>query len=210
MTNVETRLPCPVCLGVTMQLSPIEGPQPFTLDHCTRCGGAWFDTGEVQQLRQCDPQDFWKHVTDVRDVHQMQCHSCSALLERDAMRCDACGWNNQLDCPRCQRPLTSSEHGGLKLDACKHCRGVWFDRHEFQEIWTLEFSAAVKRGGASNAGLIALDVATDPFVLWYGADAAGHLLGAGLSAAPEVIGAVGEGAASVFEVIVDIISSFFD
>ena len=211
MTEVETRLPCPVCLGVTMEITPVQGAQ-FMLDHCTRCGGAWFDNTEVQQLRQCDPQDFMKQLAVVDVVHQMACHSCSALLDRDSRQCKACGWNNVLDCPKCQRRMARREEDGLALDVCMNCRGVWFDRHELRQIWSLQFSQAMRRraGGMSTAGMVALDVATDPFFLWYGAPAVGHAAGAMIEAAPGVLSGLGDLAGSVFEVIVDIISGIFD
>ena len=50
----ETRWPCPVCLGVKMEKTVVGkgegGPDSLTLDHCARCGGMWFELGEVQRL----------------------------------------------------------------------------------------------------------------------------------------------------------------
>ena len=80
----------------------------------------------------------------------------------------------------------------------------------------MEFNAALQRrqgGDDSVGGAVLLTALTyDPFVMYYGAHAAGHVLSAGAHAAgalPELAGAAGEAAAGVFETIVDIIGGIF-
>lgn len=214
MSSVETRYPCPVCLGVTLEKSGIEGGSSFVLDHCTRCGGAWFDHGEVQKLRACTPDDLWKQVARRTGMHAMQCHSCDHLLERSADTCPQCGWAVRLDCPSCGRPMEKAEHAGITLDACQHCRGVWFDHHELVAIWKQEFSAALARRHlpvrGDAAAYVVLDAITmDPFFALYGAHAAGHVLAAGAQAAPGVLEAAGEAAGGLFETIADLIAGIF-
>jgi Zn-finger nucleic acid-binding protein len=51
MTELQLKWSCPVCLGATLQKSTIRDNAPLTLDYCKRCGGIWFDHGEVQRLR---------------------------------------------------------------------------------------------------------------------------------------------------------------
>ena len=211
MTHVETRYPCPVCLGATLEKTTIDVPSSFVLDHCVRCGGAWFDKGEVHKLRTGTPEHLWKQIARREGLHAMQCHSCSQLLERTNGMCPACGWTVALDCPICLRPMETAEHAGLTLDACRHCMGVWVDHHELLDLWKLEFSAALTRrtGMTEGAAWVIADAVTDPFLLYYGANAAGHALSAGVHATPEIIGAAGDAAGSVFEAIAEFIAGFF-
>ena len=120
-----------------------------------------------------------------------------------------------------------AEQNGMRLDYCANCKGVWFDHDELTAVWKLEASELVKRrgGDAAVGGAVLLDTLMyDPFLMYYGLHAAGHVAGAAASAlshapqlasaAPEVIGevagAASEVAASIFETIVEIISGIFN
>lgn len=207
--RLEVRYPCPVCLGTTLEKATIEGAQSLVIDHCPRCGGVWFEQGEVQRMRTYAPEDLLEKVAAADDVRHMQCHSCSAFFDRALDRCPTCGWNVKLDCPSCGVRMESATHAGIRLDACRHCRGVWFDRHELEEIWRLEFNGALARRGSETGDVVLAALAYDPFLTFYAAHAAGHVLAAGAQAAPAVLEAAGEAASSVFETIVEIISGFF-
>jgi Zn-finger nucleic acid-binding protein len=215
MTQLETRYPCPVCLGATLKKSMIAEHPRLTIDHCPRCGGVWFDYGEVQQLRRSEPKVLWELVAQREAVHQMQCHACQAFVGRSDEKCAGCGRANVLDCPKCGRQMAVEFYQGMRLDACTHCRGVWFDRHELDAIWRMEMTALqqarqqhLERG--EHGAFIVLDALMwDPITMFYGA----HVLGEVAGAAPElVLGAgevVAEAAGSVFETIVEIISGIF-
>jgi Zn-finger nucleic acid-binding protein len=252
VNRLETRYPCPVCIGVKLEKvrvggapgpssaddSPVadlgggrKAPTPnntqadveFVLDHCPRCGGVWFEAGEVQRLRRTDATALWREILRRDGVHAMLCHSCRAPVSRTESDCTACGWKVELDCPICERPLRTSEQNGLRLDYCPHDRGVWFDHHELTDIWKIEVDAVVRRRGSralEAAGDVALlDVlAFDPFLLYYGASAAVHVAGAaaeavvssgGLEAASEIASVAGDAASSLFETIVEIIGGLF-
>jgi hypothetical protein len=115
--------------------------------------------------------------------------------------------------------LTSFE--GFDVDVCRACKGVWFDHHELSLIWNHELGSALERRRRAAAPYRATDVLIDavvftPDLAIYGAQAAGHAVVGSvefLSAVPEVIGsaagAVGDAAASVFEIIVEIIGGIF-
>ena len=80
----ETRLPCPVCL-IAMDKAQVKGRQGFlVLDHCNRCGGIWFERGEVQQLAARDPSALWSEVAPRTDIPLPPCHNCQSPLDRDA------------------------------------------------------------------------------------------------------------------------------
>lgn len=238
MTSLQTRYPCPVCLGVTLAKVRIRLPAAtrtsksleLVLDHCARCGGVWFEHGEVQQLRRIDPQELWALIVRRSETHRMQCHNCHAYIERSQRNCSACGWRVKLDCPVCQRAMEQVQHDGINLDICRKCKGVWFDHEELESIWKLQVRSLVKdrRGALDDAGvgsLVLLDALTyDPFLAYYGIHAAGYAIGGAAEAlshaapalanAPEAVGglmeAAGEVASSVFEAIADIIGGLFN
>jgi len=215
--ELETRWPCPVCLGVKLQKLEI-GSDSLVLDHCPRCGGMWFELGEVQALGGEGPHALWKQVEERDDVHRAQCHSCGAFMARNDERCPACGTKNRIDCPICTRRLKQVEHDGLVLDVCKHCKGVWFDHHELNSIWTLERDRLVEKyrgqGKVAKVARDGSDVLLEtliwaPDLAFYGAIAAGEVASAAIEVAPAVLETVGEAAGSVFATLIEIISGIF-
>ncbi len=220
---LETRLPCPVCLGVQMEKVQLHGPAgTLVLDHCPRCGGVWFERGEVQQLGRHAPSDLWRLIPPRKSTPKPPCHGCSTPLDRAADTCAACGRKNELACPVCDERLTRRTHGPLTLDVCGTCRGVWFDHAELKSLWSLSLADVTSRGtsGAMTAGAIAGDVLLETLfwapglVIHAGAAATaglGQLAGAAsnvsFDGAAEVVGGAAEG---VFASIVEIIQSFFE
>ncbi|MBM4182636.1 MAG: hypothetical protein FJ207_00255 [Gemmatimonadetes bacterium] len=225
MTALQTRLPCPVCLGVKMEKVRLStrravGDDALVLDHCGRCGGVWFEAGEVARLRGIDASALWKAIVQREDVHAMVCHRCSALVARTEPVCSACGWKVVLDCPECERPMSIQERDGLRLDYCATDKGVWFDHDELTSIWKMQAGALVRRGRGRDLDVpVGLEVLLfDPFVLYYGVSAAAHAAGAAghalassgaVEAAGGVVEAAGDVAASLFEAIAEIIGGIF-
>jgi uncharacterized protein len=229
MRELEARLPCPVCLGASMEkLHAGDDPQ-VVLDHCPRCGGIWVEQGEAQRLRGVRQEAFWQHMKPPATPALAQCHNCHAPVGRDAVNCPACGFTPCLACPACQRDMHVVGHDGVSLDVCTHCRGVWFDRHEIASIWTMERDAALQRrrthAGSRVAGEPPGDLAAyvlidslfyAPELVFLGGRAAGQALTASadaLGAAPEVVVAAaevaGEAAEGVFSTILEIIGGLF-
>ena len=229
MTSPPARLlDCPVCLGVKLarvQLGP--GPD-LVLDACRRCGGIWFDRGEMARLRTYRPAALWTRITPPAEAHRGPCHGCAALMDRNAARCAACGRPNTIACPVCGEAVPLRRHERLELDACDRCQGVWFDAVELARIWNGELDrrlAAERRtvGRPRRAGAVpgVVDaLAVDPFLTLWVADAAIHVgaplaAGAGqlIGAAPNAAAAVVEGTAglaeSVFAAIAEIIGGIF-
>ena len=232
--SMETRWPCPVCLGVAMQKTTIRsGGVGVTLDVCPRCGGIWFERGEARQLAHHAPDALWKEVPQRNDPVRPPCHGCGAPIDRDVTQCPSCGHRNQLRCPTCDLEMERRTHGGLVLDLCRRCEGVWFDHAELTAIWQLNLTAATKRAGKrASRGGDALAMGGDvllnalfwtPDLVLYGAAAAtravagvaqsagtGGVGGAAAEAASSAAGVVGEAAEGVFSMIADIIASLFD
>ena len=219
----ETRWPCPVCLGVKMEKTTLgtggEGSGSLILDHCTRCGGMWFELGEVRRLSFERPESLWSRIPVRDEPHRGQCHSCRAFLDRDAPKCDGCGAKTRLDCPACDTTMLQVRQDTLTLDVCKRCKGVWFDHHELEEIWKLErgrFLAKRGKGGeledrkrVSGTDVLFETLFWTPDLVFLGAHAAGHGAVAAAEAAPAALDAVGEAAGGVFETIVEIVAGIF-
>jgi Zn-finger nucleic acid-binding protein len=228
MREVEPRYPCPVCLGVRLEKTRVGARGELVLDSCRRCGGIWFELGEVQRLKRFKPQTLWERVGMRDEAFRMQCHGCHTPMDRNAETCAACGWKNAIDCPVCQRAMEPQAHEGLRLDVCRACKGVWFDHVELAAIWNLALAAS-HRGrprGASlsapsaaaedGAAMLLYTLAYTPELVVYGARAAGYAVSVSAEAlanAPEaaagLVGDAGDAAASVFEAILDIVSGLF-
>ncbi|HTE60944.1 MAG TPA: zf-TFIIB domain-containing protein [Solirubrobacteraceae bacterium] len=39
-----------------------------------------------------------------------------------------------MQCPSCSGPLVEFDRSGVRVDACRQCRGVWLDRGELDRI----------------------------------------------------------------------------
>ncbi len=216
MNGLETRWPCPVCLGV--KLEKLAVGDELVLDDCPRCGGMWFEVGEIQKLRGARPHALWDRVDAGADAHRARCHSCRSFVERDADRCPICDAKNRLDCPRCAETMKRIAHDELVVDVCRRCDGVWFDRHELDAIWTLERDRLVakyrEQGKVAKVARDGSEVLLEtlvwaPDLVVYGAIAAGKVASAALEAAPGILEVLGEAAASVFETLVEIIAGVF-
>jgi Zn-finger nucleic acid-binding protein len=92
----------------------------------------------------------------------MNCTNCAAPLPQRTNRCSYCGTLNdtdlrsvgggvrtgtiERDCPRCEVPLHAlalKTDGGLEVDRCDECLGIFFDPKELEHL--LDGSAGDKR-----------------------------------------------------------------
>lgn len=193
----QPEFPCPVCPGVSLRKVVIAGPDPFMLDNCASCGGVWFDHGEVTKLKQCTPEDLWRQIAQTESVYRAECRNCGTPMDRNDKFCRSCYWENRIECPACNERMEAIVRAGVKLDVCRGCRGVWFDRHELAEIWRVEFNAAVGRTTVVMEG-----VGYDPFLTLYGAQAMA-------TAAPGLVHAAGEATTHAFDRILATIGDVF-
>ncbi|HEX4914079.1 MAG TPA: zf-TFIIB domain-containing protein [Vicinamibacterales bacterium] len=210
---LETRWPCPVCVGVMMEKTRIDaGTRSITLDYCPRCGGLWFDRGEVGQLSAQRHNAVHHLIIDPAKRVNPPCQGCGTPLDRNEEKCRVCRRRNVLACPVCDETMERRAHSGLVLDLCKRCHGVWFDNAELSAIWQLKLAEArglTRRGGrGSEAAAIGGDVLLNamfwtPDLVLYGGMAAGHAAGA----AVEVVGSAAGG---VFEAVMEIIAGLFE
>ena len=208
---LETRWPCPVCVGVLMEKKHVPGPgRGLTIDFCPRCGGIWFDRGEVGEVARQDYSVLAGMVLDPATRINPPCQKCRTPLDRNADKCAVCGWKNVLKCPVCDREMERRPVQGVTLDFCRKCQGVWFDNAELTVIWRMNTAAlANKRRG--NAGIVAAEGADLAFnALFWAPDLVVHggmAAAEGLGAAAEVAGSAAEG---IFSAIVELIGGLFD
>ena len=231
MREPATQFPCPVCIGAKLDELRLEDAGGLDLDHCRRCGGVWFDEGEVARLRRYHPRVLRAHITLQRAAYRHPCPTCGTPMDRNRPFCPACRSRNVIDCPGCGSSLTRITQHALVLDACKKCRGIWFDAIDLASIWNEQFSGSRRsaRSRYSHASLtrrdnVAYIDAVDGFYLVsmmgdgveVGAGlvgAVGEVAGSAIASAPDVAGAAFEGvgsvASTIFEVVAEIIGGIF-
>lgn len=167
MREPEVRYPCPVCLGVKLEkLRPSQEPD-LVLDYCRRCGGIWFDEGEVARLRGLKPRALWAKVTLRDAAYRMKCHNCHASMDRNAERCPSCGRANAIDCPVCTAPLQPIRQDGVRVEICRRCRGAWFDNVELADIWNRTVDAVARRRAAAAPRDVTADGFFLPDLVWW-------------------------------------------
>jgi len=70
------------------------------------------------------------------------CPQCFSMVPVHASHCPNCGTAiaavatvaSALDCPDCRVPLGATTLGGLALDLCGKCGGLWVDQKTFEQI----------------------------------------------------------------------------
>lgn len=99
---------CPECY--TVFLTEKKTPNgKVTLDVCERCGGVWFDRGELH---------------DVLDATEKK-----PRVPPDAEA-------SKRSCPRCRKPMRVFDYPEtfVKVDVCEGCGGIWLDKGELKEL----------------------------------------------------------------------------
>ena len=107
---------CPDCIAPMRQQSCYD----ILLDTCDRCGGIWFDEGEMGRLMRCERAA----LLDVDEQVIPEIKRKEGHVSRRA-------------CPDCLVPLERYlyQHSSpIELDACPRCNGVWVDDRELAKI----------------------------------------------------------------------------
>lgn len=77
--GLETRWPCPVCVGVLMDKKHVDKRAgSVTVDYCSRCGGLWFDRGEIAHLAQRDEAVIHPLLIDPAARVRPPCQECGS------------------------------------------------------------------------------------------------------------------------------------
>jgi Zn-finger nucleic acid-binding protein len=104
---------CPACRNpmITLELADVE------VDHCVNCGGIWLDSGELELL-------FDDPAKAKRLIESFVEHKSGAERPRK--------------CPICRRKMAKIVVGQstppLLIDKCRRSDGLWFDKHELEDI----------------------------------------------------------------------------
>lgn len=224
MAERERSLDCPVCPGRAMGTLRPSPDLDLTLECCDRCGGVWFDAGEVLELRKCHPRALARQITVPKQLLRIECPQCGRSVARNAIGCAECGWRSVLRCPGCRNSLERVETPRFTVDACRSCRGAWFDNIELSQIWNVRLDAWERKTRRAHGASGQPDALSLAEILLYTPDGAAYLLGeaasatgdlvvGAVSAAPDaaaaVVEATGELAGGVFEAIAEIIGGLF-
>jgi Zn-finger nucleic acid-binding protein len=104
---------CPKCHSDSLVTFEVDG-QDFTIERCSKCGGLWFDGGELEQSLGELAAKYLKKVPPGSEL-------------------------TPLPCPHCQKKLYSFKYPGTyaTVEMCKACGGIWLDKNEFDEISTV-------------------------------------------------------------------------
>jgi len=100
---------CPKCERPTLEKREVEGTDVH-IDACSKCGGLWFDAGEL---------DLTLGDLAVRGL------TVPTGSESSTRRC-----------PRCGKPMSAFEYPQTyaRIEMCGKCKGVWLDADEYEEI----------------------------------------------------------------------------
>ena len=114
----EDSMICPVCKGdmIVVERDRIE------LDHCTNCGGTWFDSGELELL-----------------LGRVGLKECGAFLGDILGSSQAKTSEKIRRCPICSDKMLKSDIGErprVLIDACPRGDGLWFDGGEVAQLLT--------------------------------------------------------------------------
>ncbi|WP_341502646.1 rhomboid family intramembrane serine protease [Gallaecimonas sp. GXIMD4217] len=104
---------CPHCNKDSLVASHYQGEE---IDLCRRCGGLWFEKGELNQsLATADPERDRVGVEECRGSHLGATH---------------------LRCPDCTKPMDRHQllpGYEVEVEACHNCQGIWIERKELKE-----------------------------------------------------------------------------
>lgn len=89
------------------------------IDSCPQCAGIWFDAGEMKSLLQSEALKR-QFLADNR-VKSAHTYSLSSSERR---------------CPRCRQVMERPVVGGITVDVCRGCSGVWLDAGELTQLVT--------------------------------------------------------------------------
>lgn len=62
-----------------------------------------------------------------------------------------------MNCPACENQLSEREAGGIKVDVCRACGGIWFDNFELMKVDAPHDSAGEELLDIAGDGTVELD-----------------------------------------------------
>lgn len=110
------KMMCPACKKQPLQ-SSTDSETQLEVDSCEQCLGIWFDAGELQSFYKS--RELMQRFTPVGGDSLHHTYEISSSARR---------------CPRCRKGMERPLVGGILVDVCQECRGIWFDHGELQKI----------------------------------------------------------------------------
>jgi Zn-finger nucleic acid-binding protein len=103
------------------------------LRYCPFCHGFWA-RGDSLARGVADP--YSQHPA-LRHMPVTACKACGKRLDEN-LNCTKCDWvAPALDCPSCREPMHRVKTGGVVLDICGSCEGIWFETGEINALYGL-------------------------------------------------------------------------
>ena len=110
------RRDCPRCFSELKSETVRKGIWNIEIDKCDSCLGVYLDKGELMTL------------TGNRPLH----HLTTKHLGIDS--------GSELLCPSCGSVMDDEHPGGVEIDVCLQCNGVWLDKKELDLLKKLDYS----------------------------------------------------------------------
>ena len=110
------RRDCPRCFSELKSETVRKGIWNIEIDKCGSCLGVYLDKGELMTL------------TGNRPLH----HLTTKHLGIDS--------GSELLCPSCGSVMDDEHPGGVEIDVCLQCNGVWLDKKELDLLKKLDSS----------------------------------------------------------------------
>ena len=123
---------CPTCREVMI----VVEQDKIELDHCTKCGGVWFDAGELELM-----------------LEGMGLDSGALTLAQIVDLPDADTKEKKRRCPVCGRKMKKVHIGKepeVLIDVCSWGDGLWFDGGEVHQIIEQCASSAGSKAGSEE------------------------------------------------------------
>ncbi len=100
------------------------------LDYCPPCRGIWLDGGELEARR----------TGRVRPAAELAMQEQAERDRGESRAVTVLGL-----CPRCQRKLMVVTIGGVEVDQCQGCEGMYFDQGELPSILRRQSAGRFRR-----------------------------------------------------------------
>lgn len=110
MMSKEKVRECPRCWVEMKKVKVRVIGRDVTIDNCPRCDGVFLDDGEL------------KKITRNRSLHIF----LTKYLGIDS--------DSKLLCPHCKGLMDTEDAGGVEVDVCIKCHGVWLDAGELESL----------------------------------------------------------------------------
>jgi Zn-finger nucleic acid-binding protein len=103
--------------------------------YCRNCYGFW---AAGDSLSQGFESEYVDDPALIAAQAPPRCRECFGYLKPDGM-CAKCGKSRPpMACPVCSRAMQRFDRGGVTLDGCEPCHGVWFDMGELAAVYGLK------------------------------------------------------------------------